>query len=55
MIMPPDFAIHHKPTTLPPDRRAWVNREMGKLERAGVVERCSTLKYASNVVLVEEG
>ena len=55
MDMPPKFAVHHKPTPLPPDRRAWVNKEMAKLEGAGVVKRCSTSTCASNVVLVDEG
>lgn len=55
IAMPPNVSFHHKPTPLPPDRRAWVNREMMKLEDAGIVERCSTTTCASNVVLVEEG
>lgn len=55
MELPPNFQLHHRPTPLPPDRRAWVNQELAKLEAAGVVERCSTCTCASNVVLVEEG
>ena len=46
---------HQKPTPLPADRRAWVNKEFEDLLRAGVVKRVPTAQCTSKVVLVEEG
>lgn len=50
-----DVTVHQKPTPLPPDRRAWVNKETDKLMRSGVIKRVPTAKFTSKVVLVEEG
>ena len=50
-----EASVHQKPTPLPPHQRAWVNKEMAQLERAGVVRRAPTAKFTSKVVLVEEG
>lgn len=49
----PGTRVYNKPTPLPPDRRAWVQREMEKLERSGVMKRVATCECACNMVLVE--
>ena len=48
-----DARVFHKATPLPPDRRAWVRKEMAALVDSGVVERTHNCRCASNVVLVD--
>lgn len=51
----PRAKVFHKATPLPPEKRLWVEAELKKLEKAGVVRRVATCKCASNLVLVDKG
>ena len=47
--------VLHRATPLPPAKRMWVRRHLAELEEQGVIERVASAKFASNIVLVDDG
>jgi hypothetical protein len=47
--------VIHRATPLPPEKRMWVRRHLAELEEQGVIERVASARFASNIVLVDDG
>lgn len=51
----PGTKVFQRATPLPPPQRAWVRKEVAKLEATGVLRRVDSCQSACGVVLVEQG